>query len=70
LILLPLWLAHLGVDLPWSALYLSVVVALVLIFLLGVFLGRIAGVSWWRSGLKTLLIALVTAALISLVAGD
>ena len=34
------------------------------------FLGRISGVSWWRSGLQTLLVALVTAALITLIASD
>ena len=37
--------------------------------LLGVFLGRIAGVSWMRSGLQTLLVAALTAALIYLFAG-
>jgi VIT1/CCC1 family predicted Fe2+/Mn2+ transporter len=44
-------------------------VAVALIFLLGVFLGRIARVPWWISGLKTMLIALATATLIMLVAG-
>lgn len=70
LILVPLWLTQAGVVLPVSPLYAAILVALTEIFLLGVFLGRIAGVSWWRSGLKTLLIALVTAALIALIAGD
>lgn len=69
LILAPLWLARAGVGLPWSPLYSAVAVALLMIFLLGVFLGRIAHVSWWLSGLKTLLIALVTTGLILLVAG-
>jgi len=70
LILLPLWLAHAGLPLPLPPLYAAVTVAVTLIFLLGVFLGRISGVSWWRSGLQTLLIALATAVLIRLVAGD
>lgn len=69
LILLPLWLAQHGVALPISPLYAAIVVALLLIFLLGVFLGRIAGVSWLRSGTKTLLIALLTAAIIYLLEG-
>lgn len=69
LILIPLWLAQAGLVLPWSPLYASVAVALVLIFMLGVFLGRVARISWWLSGLKTLLIALVTAGLILLAAG-
>jgi len=69
LILTPLWLVQGGMVLPWSALHVAVAVALVLIFLLGVLLGRIARISWWLSGLKTLLVALVTAALILLAAG-
>ena len=69
LILTPLWLVQGGMLLPWSALHAAVAVALVLIFLLGVLLGRIARVSWWLSGLKTLLVALLTAALILLAAG-
>jgi VIT1/CCC1 family predicted Fe2+/Mn2+ transporter len=43
--------------------------AMLLIFLLGVFFGRIAGVSSMRLGLQTLLVATVTAALIYLFAG-
>lgn len=69
LILLPLWLAQHGVALPISPLYAAIAVALLLIFLLGVFLGRIAGVSWLRSGFKTLLVALITAAIIYLLEG-
>ena len=69
LILLPLWLANLGAELPVSPLYSAIVIALVLIFLLGVLLGRIAGISWLRSGVQTLLVAMVTAALIYLIAG-
>jgi predicted membrane protein (TIGR00267 family) len=69
LIMVPLWLARAGLTLPWEPLHGAVAVALLLIFLLGVFLGRVARVSWWLSGLKTLLVALVTAGLIMLVAG-
>ena len=69
LILLPLWLALAGVALPVPPLYAAIFVALLLIFLLGVFLGRIAGISWLSSGIQTLLVALVTAALIYLFAG-
>ncbi|GGO87160.1 TIGR00267 family protein [Marinobacterium nitratireducens] len=64
LIITPLWLAEAGLPLPASPLVLSLLVALILMFLLGVYLGRIAGVSIWRSGLRTLLVALVTAGLI------
>lgn len=69
LILTPLWLANAGVTLPVAPLYAAVMIALLLIFLLGVFLGRIAGISWLRSGIQTLLVAIVTAALIYLFAG-
>ncbi|MGB5541550.1 MAG: hypothetical protein WBO37_15810 [Gammaproteobacteria bacterium] len=66
LIILPLWLAHAGLPLPVAPLNAAIITALILVFLLGVFLGRIAGVAWLRSGLQTLLIALLTAALIYL----
>ena len=69
LILLPLWLAIAGLALPMSPLYAAIAVALLLVFLLGVLLGRVAGISWARSGVQTLGVALATAALIYLVAG-
>lgn len=69
LILLPLGLSRAGFVLPLSPLYLAIIVALILIFLLGVLLGRIAGISWLRSGVQTLLVALMTAALIYLFTG-
>ncbi len=69
LILLPLFIASAGVNLVVPPLYASIAVALLLIFLLGVFLGRIAGISWLRSGIQTLLVAMVTVVLIYLLAG-
>lgn len=69
LIITPLWLANAGVNLPMPPLQSAIAVALLAIFLLGVFLGRVAGVSWLYSGIRTLLVALVTAALIYLLAG-
>ncbi len=69
LILTPLIATNAGFTLPVSPLYAAVAIALLLIFLLGVFLGSIAGVSWLRSGIQTLLVAILTAALIYLVAG-
>ena len=70
LILTPLWLSNAGIRLPVSPLYAAIIVALLLIFLLGVFLGRIAGISWLRSGIQTLLVAVVTATLIYMLAGQ
>ena len=66
LIMLPLWLARAGIGLPLSPLLLSMVIALVIVFLLGVFLGRISGVSWLRSGLQTIVIAAATISLVYL----
>jgi predicted membrane protein (TIGR00267 family) len=66
MIITPLWLARAGIPLPLQALHAALVVALLIIFLLGVFIGRVAGNSLWRSGLQTLLVALVTVGLILL----
>jgi len=70
LVLIPLWLSNAGVVLPLSPLYAAIAIALLLVFLLGIFLGRIAGISWLRSGLQTLLIAIVTAMFIYLLTGN
>lgn len=64
LILLPLWLANAGLSLPLPPLTSAAAIALLLVFLLGVYLGHIAGVSWLRSGIQTLLLAVATAGLI------
>jgi predicted membrane protein (TIGR00267 family) len=69
LIITPLWLSRAGFSLPVSPLYLSVIIALVLVFFLGVLLGRVASISWVRSGIQTLLVAVVTAAMIYVFAG-
>jgi predicted membrane protein (TIGR00267 family) len=69
LILTPLFLSVLGLQISLPPLYASVGIALLLIFLLGVFLGRVAQDSWLRSGIRTLLVALVTVGLIYLLAG-
>lgn len=68
LILMPLWLSKAGVPLPLPPLYAAITVALLLVFLLGLFIGHIAKVSWLRSGIQTLLVAALTAAMIFLVA--
>lgn len=69
LILAPLWWSVSGLPLPVSASYLSILMAASLVFLLGVFLGRVADISWLRSGFQTLVVAAITVALIYLVAG-
>jgi len=69
LILTPLFLSNSGIVFPLSPLYISVAIALLLIFFLGVFLGKVSGVSWLRSGIQTLVIALLTSGLIYLFIG-
>ena len=69
LILAPLFIVHAGLPLPVSPLYAAIAVALLLMFFLGVFLGRIANVSWFRSGLNTLLVAVITASLVYIFTG-
>lgn len=69
LIMAPLFLSQAGVTLAVSPLYIAISIALLLIFCLGVFLGRVAGVSWLRSGLQTLIVAIATISLIYLFSG-
>ena len=67
-IMLPLWLQS-AAEAPAPMLIDTAIgIAFMLIFLLGVFLGRVAGSYWLWSGLRTLAIALVTAGVILLVA--
>jgi predicted membrane protein (TIGR00267 family) len=67
IIIVPLWLARSGMVLPLAPLPAAMAVALVVIFLLGVFLGRVGGTFWLWSGLQSLTVALVTVGLIYLI---
>lgn len=67
LIITPLWLGQAGMTLLRPPLPAALVTALALIFLLGIYLGRISGTFWLWSGIRTLLIAVATAALILLI---
>ncbi|WP_372740657.1 hypothetical protein [Neptunomonas sp.] len=69
-ILSPMLLTQAGIAFPVSPLFLAIILALIIVFLLGVFLGRISGISWLRSGLQTLCIAITTALLIFLFTGE
>jgi predicted membrane protein (TIGR00267 family) len=64
IILLPLWLARAGINLPLAPLPAAISTAFLSIFGLGVFLGAVGGTSWLWSGIKSLLIAGVTVLLI------
>jgi len=56
----PLRLARSGIELALGPLPAAMAVALVIIFLLRVFLGRVGGIFWLWSGLQSLTVALVT----------
>ena len=64
LIILPLFLAEQGYVLLSSPFINSIVVALVCVFFLGLFLGKISKTFWLWSGLRTLAIAIITVAII------
>lgn len=68
LIILPIWLAHNGAALLLAPLPAAMLIALIIIFLLGVFLGRISGTFWIWSGLQSLAVAMLTATLIYILA--
>lgn len=67
LIIAPLWAAQAGWALPLEPLTAALAVALTVLFLLGVYLGHISGAFWLWAGLRTLLVAGVTAALVYLI---
>lgn len=64
LILLPLLAANNGYALPFSPFIYAILLALVCIFFLGVFLGKISESFWLWSGLRTLIIAIAIVAII------
>jgi predicted membrane protein (TIGR00267 family) len=68
LVMFPLWLKSFDVTLPVDAYEAAIGIAFLLIFFLGVFLGRIGGQFWLWSGLRTVLIGMLTAAIILMVA--
>lgn len=68
IIILPIWAATLPLKLPFDPLEFALMLALGILFLLGVFLGRTSGTNWLWAGLRTLFIATFTAGLIYLLA--
>lgn len=65
-IVLPVWAARQGLALGADPLQAAIVLAFLLVFLLGVFLGRVGRTSWLMAGLKAVLVALGTTLLIFL----
>jgi predicted membrane protein (TIGR00267 family) len=68
-IITPLWLVAAGLELAPGPLQWSIALAFLCLFLLGIFLGSVSGRFWLWSGLRTLVIALLTAIVILLVSG-
>jgi predicted membrane protein (TIGR00267 family) len=66
IIIMPMWLSLLGVPLPLPPLETSIALAFVVIFLLGIFLGRVSGTFWLWSALRALFVGAITAAIILL----
>lgn len=64
IIIAPLWVAQYGLPLPLDPLASSIALAFLIIFLLGLFLGKISGGFWLWAALRTTLIAVITALLI------
>ena len=71
-IILPLWLEDWGFMLPFEMDPFDAAIgsAFLSIFFLGIFLGRISGTFWLWSGLRAILIGLVTAGIIFLIGGN
>jgi len=71
-IIVPLWLgeAGMGLPLPLSPLETSISFSFLAIFFLGVFLGRISGTFWLWSGLRAVLIGLITAGIIFMIGSN
>jgi predicted membrane protein (TIGR00267 family) len=70
-IIIPLWLEDWGIMLPFEMDPFDAAIgfAFLAILFLGIFLGRISGTFWLWSGLRAVLIGLVTAGIIFLVGG-
>jgi predicted membrane protein (TIGR00267 family) len=70
-IITPLWLENWGFMLPFDmdSFDAAIGFAFLAILFLGIFLGRISGTFWLWSGLRAVLIGLVTAGIIFLVGG-
>ena len=59
-IISPLWLAQQGFSLYFPPVVTAIIIALIVIFLLGIFLGRVSRTFWLWSGLRSLAVALLT----------
>lgn len=67
IIIIPLLLTQAGFVLPYGPYETAIAVDFFLIFMLGVFLGRVGGTFWLLSGFQTIAIGLITVLLIYLI---
>ena len=67
IIISPLWLSLMGLVMPFSPFIVAIIVAMLIIFLLGVMLGKVSNEFWLWTGVRTLSIAALTVLVISIV---
>lgn len=67
IIISPLWLAQAGFEFPISPFTIGILLAMSMIFLLGVMLGKLSKEFWLWTGLRTLAIGGLTVLIVSLV---
>ncbi|MFW9944632.1 MAG: VIT1/CCC1 transporter family protein [Candidatus Sifarchaeia archaeon] len=67
IIITPLMLVPLNLIDVYTAFYAAIVICMLLLFLLGLFLGRVSRKSMWSYGAKTLLAGIVTAILMYII---
>ncbi len=67
IIISPFWLDRFDVPLPFPPLPLSLAIAFVTIFTMGLFLGKFSGSHWLWTGLRAVLIAVLTSLIILIV---
>lgn len=67
IIISPLWLSQMGLVMPFSPFIVAIIVAMLIIFLLGVMLGKVSNEFWLWTGVRTLSIAALTVLVISIV---
>ena len=67
IIISPLWLSQMGLVMPFSPFIVAIIVSMLIIFLLGVMLGKVSNEFWLWTGVRTLSIAALTVLVLSIV---
>ena len=66
IIITPIWLSQIGIALPVSPFISAIIIAMIIIFFLGVMLGKLGKEFWLWTGLRTLAVAGLTVLVISM----